>query len=330
MIRKLLLGIVAFPFVLVSAFLGLSTALGRAQTGRELSLKLDVPHPAIVAHRGASALAPEETRAAYLIALKMNVDYLELDLQRTKDGVLIALHDDTLERTTDIARVFPDRKAQPPESFTYAELQRLDAGSWFNAANPVRARPSFQGLRIARIEEVIDIAEKGAPIPGLYIETKGASRFPGIEEQLVALLRRRGWMRAPGAKEWPRGRLIFQSFEADSLLRLKALAPDVPRVYLISSEMKKKEGFPALIRRAQDLGSGIGPVGYYAFAWYTGPAHKAGLIVHPYTINKPWQMRLLRASGADGLFTDASHIALPLLKTRPRIDTEELIRSAGY
>lgn len=327
--RKIGIALLSLPIILVGGFFATSALLSPRSGGRQMAIKLDIPYPAVIAHRGASALAPEETKAAYLVALQIGVDYLELDLQRTKDGVLIALHDDTLGRTTNVAEVFPERKEQSVDHFTMAELEKLDAGSWFNRANPGHARASYVGLQIARLDEVIDIAEKGSPIPGLYIETKVPEKFPGIEKQLVEHLKARGWISKLGGPV-PQKRLIFQSFEAESLIQLKKHAPGIARVYLISPNMKAERGFPALLARASELGSGIGPAGYYAFAWYTGPAHKAGLIVHPYTINKAWQMRLLRQSGVDGLFTDASHIAVPILKGRPEIDVEEALKAAGY
>src|SRR5437870_4846146 len=93
----------------------------------------------LIAHRGASGYAPEHTLAAYRLAIAQGADFVEPDLQITKDGVLVCLHDATLERTTDVRRVFPDRarvvndrKTWPVVDFTMEEVQRLDAGSWMN------------------------------------------------------------------------------------------------------------------------------------------------------------------------------------------------------
>ena len=102
--------------------------------------------PILIAHRGASAYAPEHTRAAYELAIKQGADYVEQDLQMTKDGVLICSHDAELSRTTNVEEIFPDRAvvrnadAKGPKKgwyavdFTLAEIKRLDAGSWFNQA----------------------------------------------------------------------------------------------------------------------------------------------------------------------------------------------------
>src|SRR5919205_198758 len=95
----------------------------------------------LVAHRGASAYAPEHTPASYRLALQQHADYVEQDLAVTKDLVLICLHDESLERTTNVEEVFPDRVRTDPAThaqrwmagdFTLAEIKRLDAGSWFD------------------------------------------------------------------------------------------------------------------------------------------------------------------------------------------------------
>src|SRR3546814_15953181 len=103
---------------------------------KSLAALQGIPHPAVIAHRGASFDAPETTAAAYELARDLGADYLELDLQRSKDGVLFVLHDDSLLRTTDVATKFPERKDSTANEFTMAELKTLDAGSWFNAAYP--------------------------------------------------------------------------------------------------------------------------------------------------------------------------------------------------
>ena len=112
--------------------------------------------PFLVAHRGASGYAPEHTIAAYTLALEQGADYVEQDLTLTRDGVLVCLHDDTLERTTDVETRFPDRAVvengpggQPAKrwyanDFTLAELKTLDAGSWFGE--------KFAGARIPTLQ----------------------------------------------------------------------------------------------------------------------------------------------------------------------------------
>jgi len=222
----------------------LSPAHADDPVGKALSAKAGVPWPAAIAHRGASHDAPEETAPAYLLARDLGADYLELDLQRTKDGVLIAFHDDKLKRTTNVAKVFPDRADQPISAFTLAELKQLDAGSWFNAAFPDRARPAFAGLKILTLDEVIDIAEGGTNKPGLYIETKVPTQFPGIEKDLKAKLEQRGWLAARSAPSgfdatktvgiaYTQGRVLLQTFEKSSLELLQKEMPTTPKILLL-------------------------------------------------------------------------------------------------
>src|SRR5438876_9021819 len=127
---------------------------------------------ALIAHRGASGVRPEHTAAAYRLAIEQRADFVEPDLAVTKDGVLLCLHDDTLERTTNVAEVYPDRfsrdqtipapgKHWVANDFTIEEIKRLDAGRWFGA--------SFAGERVVTWQEAIDLVRGKA---GLYPELK--------------------------------------------------------------------------------------------------------------------------------------------------------------
>ncbi|MEX5686993.1 MULTISPECIES: glycerophosphodiester phosphodiesterase [Pseudomonas] len=244
--------------LLLSVLLG----LGQAQAASEpsptaLATRLGIPHPAVIAHRGASFDAPESTAPAYKLARDLGADYLELDLQRSKDGVLFALHDDNLQRTTDVATKFPERKDSPANAFTLAELKTLDAGSWFNHAYPDRARASYAGLKILTLDEIIDIAQ-GNPLhkPGLYIETKEPKQFPGLERDLKDKLQDRGWLSPTGSKlakselavGQGKGKVVLQTFEKGSLELLQKEMPQVPKILLLwvgegSIEPKSKVTF---------------------------------------------------------------------------------------
>ncbi len=126
----------------------------------------------LVAHRGASAYAPEHTFESYTLAMKQGADFVEQDLQITRDGVLVCLHDLTLERTTNVKEIFPTRfreelvaGARAPRwnvsDFTLREIKQLDAGAWFDA--------KFKGTRVPTFQEAIDLVRGKA---GLYPETK--------------------------------------------------------------------------------------------------------------------------------------------------------------
>ncbi|SDX06838.1 glycerophosphoryl diester phosphodiesterase [Lutibacter oricola] len=180
---------------------------------------------AIIAHRGSTFWAPEETEAAFRWARNMGADYLEIDLQRTKDGFLLALHDNNLRRTSNIESILPGREDLPVSAFTLAELRMLDAGSWFNEDVPENARVSFVNQKICTLEEVLKFAEgyrikrdaAGEPVklndgpnweglyemeidpldngnrPGVYAETKEPYLFGGMEEDLAVALTKMGW-----------------------------------------------------------------------------------------------------------------------------------------
>jgi glycerophosphoryl diester phosphodiesterase len=225
---------------LAGVMLSSGFTMAATEPGKALAAKIGVPWPAVIAHRGASFNAPEETIPSYTLARELGADYLEMDIQRTKDGVLIALHDDTLERTTNIAEVYPNRVKDPLSSFTLEEIKRLDAGSWFNKAHPDRARASYAGLKILTLDEVIDIAEGGKNKPGLYIETKVPAQFPGIEDDLKKKLEQRGWLsQRPAAEKGyvnvahTPGRVILQTFEKPSLELLQKAMPNTPKILLL-------------------------------------------------------------------------------------------------
>ena len=244
--------------LLLSLMLGLGQAHAASQPNPvALAASEGIPHPAVIAHRGASFDAPESTAASYKLARDLGADYLEMDLQRSKDGVLFALHDDNLQRTTDVATKFPERKDSPANAFTMAELKTLDAGSWYNAKYPDRARPSYVGLKILTLDEIIDIAQANPKQkPGLYIETKEPKLFPGIEHDLKEKLQARGWLIPAGAKPAKNvasvgesnGKVILQTFDKSSLEMLQKEMPQVPKILLLwvgegSIEPKSKVTF---------------------------------------------------------------------------------------
>lgn len=235
--------------------------------------------PTLIAHRGASGDAPEHTIAAYELALKHGADFVEPDLQLTKDGVLVCLHDTTLERTTDVAKVFPDRAKQaggkktwPVAEFTLAEIQKLDAGSWRGE--------KFAGLRVLTFQQMID-AVKGKA--GIIPETKAPEVYGklglNMEKALMEVLKKNN-LDAPGAD--PKTPVVIQSFSAASLKLLrKEYGCKLPLVYLFSSGDTSKD----TLKGMKEYADGIAPTKALVLAHpaLVADAHELGMSVTVWT-----------------------------------------------
>jgi glycerophosphoryl diester phosphodiesterase len=293
-----------------------------ADDDSSLFTKTGIPAKAVIAHRGASWFAPEETAPSYILARELGADYLEFDIQLTSDGVPVLFHDDTLERTTNVAEIFPERKSGAVSAFTLTELKRLDAGSWFNKKSPDRARPSYKNLSILSLDEVIKIASSGRSGQRLYIESKSPEINPGVEEKIVSLLKTAGWL--------DKSKVVFQSFSLESLKRFRELAPEISRVYLVDEKMEKESGWDKIVKEAATIADAVGPVGYIAWPGNIRKAHKAGLIVHVYTINALWQVRLVNLFGADGIFTDRCDMLLRHYGRDLKVDPASILKKYGY
>lgn len=274
----------------------------------------------IIAHRGASYWAPEHTMLAYYKAILLGAHYLEVDLQRTKDGYLVSFHDDNLKRTTNVKDVFPDKAEEPLSSFTLAELKKLDAGSWFNEKYPERARTEHVGLKIVTLEEIINLLNQTKKSVGLYIETKEPKYFPGIEGQLKKILKKHKWLNKkirPSFAEMPA--LILQTFEKKSLELLSQEFPDTPKVLLLwVGEGAMKDASVQTLQEwlsyAKKYAQGVG-VSYEQLRQkeIVDLAKEQGLFVHYYTVNDEAMLIQLLNWGADGIFTDRAELLKNLI-----------------
>lgn len=246
----------------------------------------------VIAHRGASAVAPEHTTAAYDRALQLGADYIELDVQRTKDGVLIVIHDATLDRT---ARGTSADCAGRVAERTTAQIESCDAGSWFNAAYPALARPEFVGLRVPRLA---DILARYTGTTRFYVEIKDPDSYPGIEADLAAVFRQYGIN--PGTTALPR--VFIQSFSKASLVRFKALEPTFPLIQLLS--VTSPSAIIAQLPDVREYAAGIGVRKDDVTSALIQSAHAACLLVHSYTVNDEHEMLSLLEMGVNGIFTD--------------------------
>ncbi|TJZ42808.1 glycerophosphodiester phosphodiesterase [Streptomyces piniterrae] len=181
--------------------------------------------PLVIAHRGAAQHAPENTLAAVDAAHRRGLVWVENDVQRTKDGKLVVIHDTTLNRTTDVEKVFPGRAPWRVGDFTAAEIARLDAGSWFGER--------FAGERVPTLADYLRRLDQNGQ--RLLLEIKAPRRYPGIEAQILRELRRRGWL----DRAHVQGRLVVQSFCARCIKTVHELAPQVRTGILGAPRMDK-------------------------------------------------------------------------------------------
>lgn len=270
------------------------------------------PRKLLVAHRGASAYAPEHTLAAYRLALDQGADFVEQDLAATRDGVLICLHDPTLDRTTDVEQVFPDRFRETngrrqwfAADFTLDEIKRLDAGVWFG--------PAFAGARVPTFQEAIDLVRGKA---GLFPELKAPElyrdRGMDMEPLVVAALKQNTLDRGDDA----RTPVILQSFDAMALQNLARDLPSVDRTFLLDPRGADRWTTDAGLKEIAAFATGLGPSKLLIERDSTlvARAHAAGLTVIPYTFRSSSTGRFpsvrdemrhyLTVVGVDGLFTD--------------------------
>jgi glycerophosphoryl diester phosphodiesterase len=271
------------------------------------------PRPWVVAHRGASAYAPENTVPAFQLGAQQGATFVELDIQLTKDGEVVCLHDPTLERTTNVEEVYPDRGREvvvkgetrrqwPLADFTLAEIRKLDAGTWFDA--------KFAGTGIPTFAEAI-ASMRGRT--GIYVELKLPERYPGIEAKMLADLKAAGLDR-PWAD--PKTPIVLQSFTAASLELLHGQLKTTLPIHLLfgtadAAKWTSDEG----IAKAKAFSTGLSPDKQVVRQDLTliKRAQAKGLLVTPYTYRASAtgtfadvqaEMADALASGVDGVITD--------------------------
>ncbi|MEK4337716.1 MULTISPECIES: glycerophosphodiester phosphodiesterase [Bacillus] len=164
----------------------------------------------IIAHRGSSSAAPENTIAAFDVAVEQGADYIELDVQMTMDQHVVVIHDDTVERTTNGNGLV--------KSYTLDQLKKLDAGSWFDQ--------QYTNERIPTLQEIL---ERYSQRIGILIEIKHPKRQIGIEKAVVDIINRFAYSR----------HIIIQSFDVHALQRIKAFAPSLRTALIIKHDAFK-------------------------------------------------------------------------------------------
>ena len=282
------------------AALVLAAALAGVSLSSSAAAQAEKPRkdaPALnIGHRGASGHAPAHTLPAYDLALKQGADFIEQDLQLTSDGVLVVLHDSTLDRTArPTAQSAPGDCTGPVISKTLAQIKTCDVGSWFNETYPERARPEYAGLKVPTLREVF---QRYGRDTNYYIETKSPEQAPGMEEKLLSLMGQYR-LHSPAREDW---RVLIQSFSPASLQKIHARRPGLPLIQLYP-----RQGSPAVqasLDTTQTYAVGVGPAKDDADAALVDAAHAHCLDVHPYTVNETPEMRNLLSLGVDGMFTN--------------------------
>jgi glycerophosphoryl diester phosphodiesterase len=224
--------------------------------------------PRVIAHRGASGSAPENTLAAFRRAAALGADMIELDVQLTRDGAVVVIHDWTLERTTDGTGAVRDQ--------AFAALRHLDAGRWF--------APAFAGERIPTLGEVL----AAVPLP-VNVELKPAG-VDGLEGHALAAVEAAGAL----------ARVVFSSFDAGILTRLRRLAPAAELAVLW--EHDDVDAAAAAIERVAARGLHLRKD--IARPEVLAALARTGTPVRVWTVNDPDEFAQLGSAGVEGIFSD--------------------------
>ncbi|BDM68052.1 hydrolase [Streptomyces nigrescens] len=262
------------------------------------------PHrntPVTVAHRGASSYAPENTLASIDEAARLGFEWVENDVQRTKDGELVILHDNSLARTTNVKTVFPDRSPWNVSDFTLKEIEKLDAGSWF--------APKFEGERVPTLEDYMDEVEENDQ--SLLMELKSPELYPGIELQTLRELRRVGWL----DREHVRHRLIIQSFNADAIKTVHTVRPDVRTGFLGNPSVADLPKYAKYCDQINPVHTVVTPEYVAAVHGLRGP-HRRPLDLYTWTVDDAATAVKVAGLGVDGIITNKPDVVRDALEGR--------------
>jgi glycerophosphoryl diester phosphodiesterase len=284
--RSKLTIVLTFILLMLVALVGVPTAGAAPDNGSTTdSTVLNI------GHRGASGYAPEHTFAAYDLAIEQGADYIEIDLQMTADGVLVAMHDATLDRTATAPEGVPEEYCTGPViEKTLEQIKMCDVGSWFG--------PEYAGEQIPTLEEIF---QRYGTSVNYYIETKNPDAVPCncMEKELLRLMEEYDLIK-PAEKHW---QVLIQSFSADSLQTIHEMNSELPLIQLYS-DTETSESIRASLREVSKYAVGIGPSQSDVDAALVEEAHALCLDVHPFTVNETRDMEALIALGVDGMFTN--------------------------
>jgi len=238
----------------------------------------------VIGHRGASGHAPENTLAAFRKAVALGATFIETDLQLSRDAHFVAIHDSTVNRTTNGKGEVHD--------LTLAQLRNLDAGSWFGS--------EFSGERIPTLEEILQFSKKNDVV--FYLEIKPAGSWGG-EHALVGALRDSGEL----------ARAVAISFDAALVLRLRQIEPTLMTGLLYDGQFERPAEKAVEVGARQLIARGdlVTPV-------LLEQARTKDLQVVCWTVNHPAHMRLLIEAGVDGIMSDYPDRLLAAVRKEPQ------------
>ncbi|MGB5945462.1 glycerophosphodiester phosphodiesterase [Paenisporosarcina sp.] len=229
-----------------------------------------------IAHRGATGYAPENTIAAFDKAIEMKADYIEMDIQRTKDGELVIIHDTSVDRTTDGTGYIKD--------LTSTQLRDLDAGSWKGE--------EFAGEKIPTFDEILD---KYHGKIGILLELKAPELYPGIEESIAQELKERNLDKPQNEK------MIIQSFNFESMKKMNTLLPNVPIGVLTGS---KAHTTPQALEEFSTYADYFNPSYGLITEDLVNQVHSQGMKISSWTVRSQESADFLLEMKVDGIITD--------------------------
>lgn len=236
------------------------------------------------AHRGASAVCPENTMAAFRKSLELGATGIETDVQMSSDGGLVLIHDESLNRTAGAEGYVKDK--------TLSQLLELDAGSWFG--------PEFRGEGLPTLEELLDLLQERDTV--LNIELKnGIFLYPGMEEKVIAAVRDYGMSE----------RVILSSFNHYSLAHCKTLAPEIRTGILYGEGLYRPWDYAASLHA-----DALHAYHYAVLPEFVSEASEHGVVYHPWTVNDPERMQALIDAGVAGIITDHPDVLSGLLAAK--------------
>lgn len=276
----------------------------------------NTPVPLVIAHRGASSLAPENTLAAARKALEVGADMWELDVSVTADGELVVMHDNTLERTCNVEEVFPGREPWQVGDFTLSEIQMLDCGSWFNEADP------FKQIEAGSVSAADQQSYVGEPAPTLRqaLEFTRANHWRvnvelkkqpsedlarAVVEKTVALVEELGMDDGQ--------QVVVSSFRHEYLRAVKQLNPRIPTQAITSKIIRN------LPKYLDKLGADA--CNPKVTVWSYKRLHELGaegIAFNVWTVDDERTMQALINTGVHGIITNYPQILVTLLAEEGR------------